>query len=169
MTRVRLITSMLVLASGSVARGQAGDTTTAPLFAAPATVDTVATPISRPQTRGAVVLALEPRSPLSAAPAAMPLFNSPRPPFQPADWDELRAHQRGAPNLAEDQLRRLSRYAGWGMGIGGGAGLVYGLTVDRASSALLLGMPALFDALAGGAIGMAGGSVVYLVRLARER
>lgn len=78
---------------------------------------------------------------------------------------KLSAQQRHP--AAAEQAREMSRYVGWGMTIGAGGGLVYALMTakrDRTFGLVTIGYAGL-----GGAIGMAGGAIVYFVRLASRR
>lgn len=66
------------------------------------------------------------------------------------------------------ELEMMSRYAGWGMAIGGVGGFLYGITSDRDASRHFLGVPLLVDTAAGMAIGVVGGVVTYIVRMATK-
>jgi hypothetical protein len=58
-------------------------------------------------------------------------------------------------------LGELSKYAGWGMAIGAGLGLVYGLTAEHRTTRRL---DIVGDSLIGAVAGLAAGTVVYVVK-----
>jgi hypothetical protein len=58
-------------------------------------------------------------------------------------------------------LGELSKYAGWGMAIGAGLGLVYGLSVEHRTTRRL---DIAGDTLIGAVAGLAAGAFVYVVK-----
>ena len=67
-----------------------------------------------------------------------------------------------APLDVEAEVRAMSRYAGWGASIGVVVGVAYALVTIRGG--LEGDLSVAVDGLAGFAIGVTGGSVVYVVR-----
>ncbi len=69
------------------------------------------------------------------------------------------------PPARRGALLRASRFMGWGMVVGAAAGLVCGITADRAANRLLLGLPpVLVHTGAGAMIGAVAGALVFVVR-----
>jgi hypothetical protein len=69
-----------------------------------------------------------------------------------------------AMDMYRSEISDLSYHAGWGMFIGGMAGVVFGFIERRGP---LRGVTILADGFAGGAVGLVVGSGVYLVRRLR--
>ena len=79
------------------------------------------------------------------------------------------ANSRPAPvarPFTEADLRVWSQHAGWGAAVGGIIGVGYGAAVERGPLTIVM---IVVDGVVGSAVGLVGGSVVYIVRRARGR